>query len=253
MSFRQTTDFLLYHWLQVESLQSRERFAEHNRETFDAVLDLCEKLAAEKFAPFNRIADTEEPWFDGEKVHLPESSHAAARAYAESGMLAAAQDQEVRGLVASVIVELTEELDDTVESCLRCQETRTVRSQTRAGELAEQIRTRYAWLGEFDFTDPAQVQKFWFSSANNEEPRRALAGVDPGESVQHAVDVARAVAALRDALAPSPAQADDVAEHGAAAADDAAGQSANGRHLVVEQQVLHGFRQDVSQSVACVL
>ncbi len=106
MSFRQTTDFLLYHWLEAEGLQARERFADHSRETFDAVLDMCEKLAAEKFAPFNRIADTEEPWFDGEKVHLPESSHAAARAYAESGMLAAAQDHEIGGMQLPCVVEM---------------------------------------------------------------------------------------------------------------------------------------------------
>ena len=80
MSYRQTTDFLLYDWLQVESLRTRARFADHSRETFDSVLDTCEKIAREKFAPFNRVADTEEPWFDGERVHLPQSSHAAARA-----------------------------------------------------------------------------------------------------------------------------------------------------------------------------
>ena len=106
MSYRQTADFLLYDWLDVESLQQRERFAEHNRETFDAVLDLCEKLAAEKFAPVNRLVDTEEPWFDGEKVHVPEAAVAAARAYAESGMLAAAQDVEVGGMQLPCVVEM---------------------------------------------------------------------------------------------------------------------------------------------------
>ena len=92
MSYRQTIDFLLYDWLGVESLQQRARFADHSRETFASVMDTCEKIAREKYAPFNRLADTEEPWFDGEKVHLPQASHDAARAYAESGMLAAAQD-----------------------------------------------------------------------------------------------------------------------------------------------------------------
>ncbi len=33
-------NFLLYEWLDVESLTQRERYAEHSRETFDAVLDL---------------------------------------------------------------------------------------------------------------------------------------------------------------------------------------------------------------------
>jgi len=106
MSYRRSVDFLLHEWLAVGSLQSRERFADHNRETFDAVLDMCEKLAAEKFAPFNRVADTEEPWFDGEKVHLPAASHAAAKAYAESGMLAAAQDYDIGGMQLPCVVEM---------------------------------------------------------------------------------------------------------------------------------------------------
>ncbi len=106
MTYRQTADFLLYDWLGVETLQQRPRFAEHSRETFDAVLDLCEKLAAEKFAPVNRLVDTEEPWFDGEKVHVPEASVAAARAYAESGMLAAAQDYEMGGMQLPCVVEM---------------------------------------------------------------------------------------------------------------------------------------------------
>ncbi len=106
MSYRQTIAFLLYDWLRVESLQARSRFADHSRETFDSVMDTCEKIAREKFAPFNRVADAEEPWFDGERVHLPESSHAAARAYAESGMLAAAQDYEIGGMQLPCVVEM---------------------------------------------------------------------------------------------------------------------------------------------------
>ena len=106
MSYRQTADFLLYDWLDVESLQTRARFADHSRETFTSVMDTCEKIAREKYAPFNRQADTDEPWFDGEKVHLPQASHDAARAYAESGMLAAAQDFEIGGMQLPCVVEM---------------------------------------------------------------------------------------------------------------------------------------------------
>ena len=106
MTHRQTLDFLLHDWLHVASLQARPRFAEHSRETFAAVLDMCEKLAADKFAPFNRLADTEEPWFDGDMVHLPEASHAAAKAYAASGMLAAAQDAAIGGVQLPCVVEM---------------------------------------------------------------------------------------------------------------------------------------------------
>ena len=106
MSYRKTVDFLLYDWLRSESLQARPRFADHSRETFGSVMDTCERLARDKFAPFNRLADTEEPWFDGDKVHLPQASFDAAKAYAESGMLAAAQDYEIGGMQLPCVVEM---------------------------------------------------------------------------------------------------------------------------------------------------
>jgi butyryl-CoA dehydrogenase len=105
MSLRPTVDFLLYDWLKVQSLQSRERFVDHTRETFDAVLDTCERIAREKFAPFNRLVDIEEPKFDGEKVILPKATHEAYKAYAESGMLSAAQDYDVGGMQLPYTVE----------------------------------------------------------------------------------------------------------------------------------------------------
>ena len=58
---RRDVDFLLYDWLDVESLTKRERYAEHSRETFDAVLDLCAEIAAERFAPHNKLSDAAEP------------------------------------------------------------------------------------------------------------------------------------------------------------------------------------------------
>ncbi len=105
MSLRPTVDFLLHDWLKVETLQGRARFADHSRETFDAVLDTCERIAREKYAPFNRLVDTQEPHFDGEKVILPQATHEAYKAYAESGMLSAAQDYEIGGMQLPYTVE----------------------------------------------------------------------------------------------------------------------------------------------------
>jgi alkylation response protein AidB-like acyl-CoA dehydrogenase len=105
MSLRTTLDFLLYQWLDAESLGQRERFADHSRETFDAVLDTCERIAREKYAPFNRTVDLQEPHFDGEKVILPQATHDAQKAYAASGMLSAAQDYEMGGMQLPYTVE----------------------------------------------------------------------------------------------------------------------------------------------------
>jgi alkylation response protein AidB-like acyl-CoA dehydrogenase len=105
MSIRNTLDFLLYQWLDVESLNKRERFSDHSRETFDAVLDTCERIAREKYAPFNRLVDTQEPQFDGEKVILPQATHDAHKAYVDSGMLSAAQDYALDGMQLPYAVE----------------------------------------------------------------------------------------------------------------------------------------------------
>jgi len=98
MSLRSTLDFLLYDWLDAESLNQRERFADHSRETFDAVLDTCERIAREKYAPHNRTVDSQEPKFDGEKVILPQATHDAHKAFVDSGMMSAAQDFDIGGM-----------------------------------------------------------------------------------------------------------------------------------------------------------
>ncbi|QBK05495.1 acyl-CoA dehydrogenase [Hylemonella gracilis] len=110
MSYRQTLDFLLHDWLHADTLTQRQRYAEHSRETFDAVLDTCERIAREKYAPFNRLIDTEEPRTvteaDGSlRVVLPQATHEAHRAYAESGMLSAAQDHDIGGMQLPYLVE----------------------------------------------------------------------------------------------------------------------------------------------------
>ncbi|MDO9092659.1 MAG: acyl-CoA dehydrogenase [Rubrivivax sp.] len=103
---RSTLDFLLHDWLGVSSLLQRARFADHSAETFASVLDTCERIAREKFAPFNRLIDTQEPSFDGERVHLPKETHEAMAAYAGSGMLAAAQDYEWGGMQLPCVIEM---------------------------------------------------------------------------------------------------------------------------------------------------
>jgi alkylation response protein AidB-like acyl-CoA dehydrogenase len=102
---RATLDFLLFDWLHAEALTARVRHADHSRETFALVLDTCERIAREKYAPFNRLVDTEEPRFDGERVILPQATHDAWAAYAASGMLAAAQDYEHGGMQLPYTVE----------------------------------------------------------------------------------------------------------------------------------------------------
>jgi hypothetical protein len=43
--------FLLYDWLDVEALAGCDRDAQHSRATFDAALELSERVAGDHFAP----------------------------------------------------------------------------------------------------------------------------------------------------------------------------------------------------------
>jgi alkylation response protein AidB-like acyl-CoA dehydrogenase len=102
---RRDLDFLLYELLEVETLCFRDRFREHSRETFGAVLDTALAIATEKFAPHARKADENEPRFEnGKVVMIPEVAEALA-AFNEAGFLSAGFDAEHGGmqLPASVL------------------------------------------------------------------------------------------------------------------------------------------------------
>jgi alkylation response protein AidB-like acyl-CoA dehydrogenase len=101
---RRDLEFLLYEWLDVEALTSRPRYADHSRETFDAALDTCEKIATEKFEPHNKKSDQHEPTFDGERVHMIPEVAEALRAFCDAGLMAAAQDYDLGGMQLPVTV-----------------------------------------------------------------------------------------------------------------------------------------------------
>ncbi|WP_410651338.1 hypothetical protein [Amycolatopsis sp. cmx-4-54] len=123
-----------------------------------------------------------------------------ATGHAWRALYRAAGGPEIRGVVGSVLVETYDELDDEVEELLRCEEVLAVRPAQSCGALRELVDRAYGWVGRFDFADRKAQAYFWFSSENNEEPRRGRRGIDPGAEVEHPIDVARAVAALREDL-----------------------------------------------------
>lgn len=98
-------EFLLYEWLDVESMTRRPRFAEHSRETFDAMLSLSEELAERTFAPHRALSDAHEPHFDGTRVEMIPEVGDALRVFGQSGLLSAAMDDEVGGLQLPHVVD----------------------------------------------------------------------------------------------------------------------------------------------------
>lgn len=95
---RRDLEFLLFEWLDTESLFERERYAEHSRDVVEDLLGLAERVATDHFAPHNRAADLAEPRFDGERVELVPEVEPALRAFADAGFLAAPLSEEAGGL-----------------------------------------------------------------------------------------------------------------------------------------------------------
>ncbi len=102
---RRDLSFLLYEWLDAEALCRHPRHSDHSRDTFDAVLDLCEQIATQHFATHNRKNDLNEPTFDGETVHVIPEVKRALDVFAKAGLIAAGQDYELGGMQLPMVVE----------------------------------------------------------------------------------------------------------------------------------------------------
>jgi len=95
---RRNLEFLLHEWLDVSALCAAPRYADHGRDTFDAVLDTYERIAEDLFAPHYQKSDREEPRFDGKRVHIIDEVRPALRAFADAGLTAATQDYALGGM-----------------------------------------------------------------------------------------------------------------------------------------------------------
>ena len=102
---RRDLEFVLYELLDAAALTGRPRYADHSRETFDAALDTCERMATELFEPHYRKSDQNEPHFDGEQVHIIPEVKQALTAFCQAGLMAAGQDYDLGGMQLPVVVE----------------------------------------------------------------------------------------------------------------------------------------------------
>lgn len=95
---RRDLDFLLYEFLRTEDLIGRERYAEHDRETFDAVIDAAQRLAINQFEPHAADLDANEPSFDGATVNIIPAVKEALDAFVDGGFMGASMDYEYGGM-----------------------------------------------------------------------------------------------------------------------------------------------------------
>ena len=95
---RRDLDFQLYEVLNTKSLCERDRFREHDRDTFDAVIDSADRLAREQFAPHNAAADRDEPRFVDGRVEMIPEVKLAVDAFADAGFIAGRYDEGLGGM-----------------------------------------------------------------------------------------------------------------------------------------------------------
>ncbi len=95
---RRDLSFLLYEFLDMEEICQRERFLDHDRISFDTVLDLAEQIAEHYFLPIAATLDENEPKFTGELVHVIPELKAAHTAYIDAGFMSTSSSYDDGGM-----------------------------------------------------------------------------------------------------------------------------------------------------------
>ena len=95
---RRDLDFVLYELLNIESLNTTERYAGQDRALYEATIDAAETLATEKFATHAAESDEHEPKLEDGRVRLIPAIKDATDAYVEAGFMGMSMDAEAGGM-----------------------------------------------------------------------------------------------------------------------------------------------------------
>ena len=95
---RRDLDFVLYELLNIESLNTTERYAGQDRALYEATIDAAETLAPEKFATHAAESDEHEPKLEDGRVRLIPAIKDATDAYVEAGFMGMSMDAEAGGM-----------------------------------------------------------------------------------------------------------------------------------------------------------
>ncbi len=97
-------EFLLYDVFDAEQLCELDYFKDHDRTTFDGVIETSKRIATEYFLPHNAKADANEPTFDGEQVKTIPEVKVAWQHFADSGLMCARHSYEDGGMQLPALV-----------------------------------------------------------------------------------------------------------------------------------------------------
>ena len=95
---RRDLDFVLYETLGLDKILKSDRYADYDRESLDAIMDLCQAIAEDQFLPCAAKLDENEPKFVDGKVETISELKEAIAAYQEAGLCASAYDSDIGGM-----------------------------------------------------------------------------------------------------------------------------------------------------------
>ncbi|KAB0628784.1 acyl-CoA dehydrogenase [Acinetobacter gandensis] len=99
-------NFLLYDVFKAQELIQFPRFAEHDVETFNSILETAHGIANDFFAPHNAKADHDEPSFDGKTVTTIAEVKTAWKQFADAGLLCAQHEYELGGMQLPTLINM---------------------------------------------------------------------------------------------------------------------------------------------------
>ncbi len=99
-------NFLLYDVFKAQELIQFPRFAEHDVETFNSILETAHGIANDFFAPHNAKADHDEPSFDGRTVTTIAEVKTAWKQFADAGLLCAQHEYELGGMQLPTLINM---------------------------------------------------------------------------------------------------------------------------------------------------
>lgn len=97
-------EFMLFELFNTEALCERERYQDHDRQTFNQVLQTAKSIAEKEFLPMRQKLDTHESRFDGTSVSTIPELKPALDVLNESGLASATADYEFNGMQLPLIV-----------------------------------------------------------------------------------------------------------------------------------------------------
>jgi len=97
-------EFMLYELFDSEALLTRERYQDHDRQTFNEVINTSKAMAEKYFLPIRQKLDTHQPTFDGTKINLIPELKPAYDAVIASGISSATADYDLEGMQLPPIV-----------------------------------------------------------------------------------------------------------------------------------------------------